>query len=140
MNSLRNSFSVQTTPKIWFSIHNEIVVVLKNPILEAIFWDRSRWDAVAAMRVGLSGAIYLRSDLRQRYEDLSSLKSLSVSVPEKVFYGYKKSEGVKRPGRLKKCLGVISNCQQTMLENINKDFFSAILVWLRLRCIRIDLR
>ena len=39
--------------------------------------DRSCWDAVVAMRVGLSGAIYLRSDLRQRYEDLSSLKSLS---------------------------------------------------------------
>ena len=85
MDSLRNSFSVQTNPIIRFSIYNEIVVLLENQIVEAIFWDRSRWDAVAAMRVGLSGAIYLRSDLRQRYEDLSSLKSLSVSVPEKVF-------------------------------------------------------
>ena len=48
--------------------------------------DRSCWDAVVAMRVGLSGAIYLRSDLRQRYEDLSSqlalfsLSSFSVKV------------------------------------------------------------
>ena len=77
------------------------------------------------MRVGLSGAIYLRSDLRQRYEDLSSQSSQlsSVSVlSESFFMATKRVKGSRQTE--KKCLVVIKNCQQTMHEKCKQRLSS----------------
>lgn len=78
---------------IFISIQCLVILIfcffLAKPYFDLLFksvWSWEAWGYKALkgdVRLGLSGAIYLSSDLRQRYEEILSLSQHTV----KVFYG-----------------------------------------------------